>query len=212
MSHVTVTVISDAICPWCYIGKRHLDLAIASLEGEVSVEVEWQPFELNPSMPREGMPRRDYRTAKFGSEQRSRELDAQVEEAARLTGIQIHHDRIDRTPNTFDAHRLIWLAGQHQVQDAVVDELFRRYFVEGEDIGEARVLADTARSAGLEGVDVPAFLEGDEGKAEVRQALEEAHRQGIQGVPTFIIEGQKSLTGAQPPEALRQAILEACRT
>lgn len=209
MPPVNVTVISDAICPWCYIGKRHLDLAIDSLEGEVSVAVEWQPFELNPTMPPEGMPRRDYRAAKFGSEQRSRELDAQVEEAARLAGIQIHHERIARTPNTFDAHRLIWLAGRHGVQDAVVGELFRRYFVEGEDIGETRVLADAARSAGLEGVDVTAFLEGEDGKAEVRDALEEAHRQGIQGVPTFIIEGQRSLTGAQPPEALRQAILDA---
>ncbi|PXX99420.1 DsbA family oxidoreductase [Halomonas sp. LBP4] len=209
MPHVDVTVISDAICPWCFIGKRHLALALADLPDEIAVSVAWQPFELNPAMPPGGMSRRDYRTAKFGSWERSLELDAQVEAAARRAGIEIHHERMTRTPNTFATHRLIWLAGGHGVQQSVVDELFARYFVNGEDIGDARVLADAADAGGLYGVDVPAFLESREGVAEVRGALAHARRLGIGGVPMFIIDGRTALSGAQPPEVLREAIVGA---
>ncbi|WP_372613143.1 DsbA family oxidoreductase [Halomonas sp.] len=208
MPHVDITVISDAICPWCFIGKRHLDLALAELPEEVAVSVAWHPFELNPDMPPEGLTRQDYRTAKFGSWERSRELDAQVESAAHLAGIEIHHERMTRTPNTFNAHRLIWLAGEHGVQQAVVNELFRRYFVEGEDIGDRAILTDAARAGGLEDIDVPAFLGSDQGRAEVKAGLDQARRLGVSGVPTFIINGTTGLSGAQPPEALRQAILE----
>ncbi|AMC99441.1 DSBA-like thioredoxin domain protein [Halomonas chromatireducens] len=209
MPHVDITVISDAICPWCFIGKRHLDLALAELPEEFSVSVAWHPFELNPDMPAEGLPRRDYRTAKFGSWERSRALDAQVEAAAEQAGITIHHERMTRTPNTFDAHRLIWLAGEHGVQSAVVGALFRCYFIEGEDIGDSAVLANAARAGGLADIDIPAFLASDQGRAEVKAGLDEARRLGVSGVPTFIFNGTTGLSGAQPPEALRQGILEA---
>lgn len=208
MSHVDITVISDAICPWCFIGKRHLDLALAELPEEIGVSVAWHPFELNPDMPAAGLSRRDYRTAKFGSWERSQALDAQVEAAAAQAGLEIHHERMTRTPNTFDAHRLIWLAGEHGVQSAVVDTLFRYYFVEGQDIGDSAVLANAARDGGLADIDVPAFLASDQGRNEVRAALDEAQRLGVSGVPTFIIDDAVGLAGAQPPEALRQAILE----
>ncbi|MGM0784502.1 MAG: DsbA family oxidoreductase [Pseudomonadota bacterium] len=208
MSHVDITVISDAICPWCFIGKRHLDLALAELPEEIGVSVAWHPFELNPDMPAEGLSRRDYRTAKFGSWERSQALDAQVEAAAAQAGLEIHHERMMRTPNTFDAHRLIWLAGEHGAQSAVVDALFRYYFVEGQDIGDSAVLANAARDGGLADIDVPAFLASDRGRSEVRAALDEARRLGVSGVPTFIIDDAVGLSGAQPPEALRQAILE----
>ncbi|WP_104203912.1 DsbA family oxidoreductase [Billgrantia saliphila] len=209
MPHVDITVISDAICPWCFIGKRHLDLALAELPEEVSVSVTWHPFELNPDMPAGGLSRRDYRTAKFGSWERSQALDAQVEAAAAQAGLEIHHERMTRTPNTFDAHRLIWLAGEHGVQSAVVDALFRRYFVEGEDIGDSAVLANAARDGGLTELDIPAFLAGDQGRSEVKAGLDEARRLGVSGVPTFILNGTTGLSGAQPPEALRQAVLES---
>lgn len=209
MPHVDITIISDAICPWCFIGKCHLDLALAALPEEISVSVAWHPFELNPDMPAEGLSRRDYRTAKFGSWERSRALDAQVEAAAAQAGIEIHHERMTRTPNTFDAHRLIWLAGEHGVQSAVVDALFRCYFVEGEDIGESAVLATAARTGGLAHIDIPAFLAGDQGRSEVKADLDEARRLGVSGVPAFIINNTTGLSGAQPPEALRQAILES---
>ncbi len=209
MPHVDITVISDAICPWCFIGKRHLDLALAELPEEISVLVAWHPFELNPDMPAGGLSRRDYRTAKFGSWERSRALDAQVEAAAEQAGITIHHERMTRTPNTFDAHRLIWLAGEHGVQSAVVSALFRSYFVDGEDIGDSAVLTNVARDGGLADIDIPAFLAGDQGRAEVKAGLDEARRLGVSGVPTFIFKGTTGLSGAQPPEALRQAVLEA---
>ncbi|SDL22179.1 Predicted dithiol-disulfide isomerase, DsbA family [Franzmannia pantelleriensis] len=208
MPHIDITVISDAICPWCFIGKRHLDLALADLPDEISVSVAWHPFELNPDMPIEGLSRRDYRTAKFGSWERSRELDAQVEAAAAEAGITIHHERMTRTPNTFNAHRLIWLAGEQGVQSAVVSALFQCYFVDGEDIGDSTVLASAAQAGGLADIDIPAFLAGDQGRSEVQAGLDQARRLGVSGVPTFIFNGSTGLSGAQPPEALRQAILE----
>ncbi|QOR40978.1 DsbA family oxidoreductase [Billgrantia diversa] len=209
MPHVDITVIYDAICPWRYIGKRHLDLALAEVPEEISVSVAWHPFELNPDMPAGGLSRRDYRTAKFGSWERSQALDAQVEAAAAQAGLEIHHERMQRTPNIFDAHRLIWLAGEYGVQSAVVAALFRRYFVEGEDIGDRTVLANAARDGRLTDIDIAAFLASDQGRAEVKAGLAEARRLGVSGVPTFIINGTTGLSGAQPPEALRQAILES---
>src|SRR4029077_7022477 len=118
-----VDVISDVICPWCFIGKRRLEKAVAAVDGPVGVR--WLPFQLNPAMPKEGVSRREYRTRKFGSWERSLELDARVIAVGKSEGISFAFDRIDRTPNTFDAHRLIWLAERHGVQDAVVEALFR---------------------------------------------------------------------------------------
>lgn len=204
---VQVTVISDAICPWCYIGKANLDVAIDSLAGDIDVTVDWKPFELNPDMPEGGMSRRDYRSAKFGSWARSQELDAQVETAARQAGVEIHHERMHRTPNTFAAHRVIWLAGRHGVQHTVVDALFHAYFVEGQDIGQAEVLAELAERAGLASVSILAFLQGEEGVDEVRAELAQAHQLGVSGVPTFIFAGRTALSGAQPPEVIREAIV-----
>lgn len=205
---VQVTVISDAICPWCHIGKANLQAAIGSLAGKVDVEVSWKPFELNPEMPEGGMSRRDYRSAKFGSWERSQELDAQVEAAARQAGVEIQHARMQRTPNTFAAHRVIWLAGQHGVQQGIVDALFQAYFIEGRDIGQPEVLAELAERAGLADVSVLAFLQGEEGVAAVRDELAWARRLGVSGVPTFIFAGRTALSGAQPPEVIRDAIAD----
>ena len=202
-----ITVISDAICPWCYIGKTNLDTAIDSLAGDIDVTVNWKPFELNPDMPEGGMSRRGYRSAKFGSWARSQALDTQVEAAASQAGVEIHHERMQRTPNTFAAHRVIWLAGRHGVQQAVVEALFRAYFVEGRDIGQPEVLAALAGHGGLTGVPVLEFLQGEEGIGEVRDELAQAHRLGVSGVPTFIFAGRTALSGAQPPEVIREAIV-----
>ncbi|WP_458525964.1 DsbA family oxidoreductase [Onishia taeanensis] len=204
-----VTVISDVICPWCFIGKANLETAIASLRDELDVRVEWRPFELNPDMPAGGMSRRDYRSAKFGSWERSLQLDAQVEDAARQAGVVIHHGRIERTPNTFAAHRLIWLAGRQGVQPAVVDALFHAYFIEGQDIGQPDVLAAVAVRGGLEASTVAEFLSGEEGVAEVRDDLAQVRRLGVSGVPTFVFANRTALSGAQPPEMIRAAILDA---
>ena len=148
--NLTVDVISDVICPWCYVGKRRLEKAVAAVAGTHEVVVRWHPFQLNPQMPREGMERRAYRTAKFGSWERSLELDARLVAVGAGEGITFAFDKIERTPNTLDAHRLIRLAGEQGVQDAVVEALFRAYFTEGRDISDRRTLLDVVAGAGLE--------------------------------------------------------------
>src|SRR6266446_551798 len=139
---LAIEVISDAICPWCWVASRRLDRAIAAIAPDVTASVTWRPFELNPEMPEAGVDRHAYRSAKFGSWQRSQALDAQVAAAGRSDGLVFNHDKMERTPNTGDAHRLIWLAGQLRKQDDVVEGLFAAYFNEGRDIGDPTVLVN----------------------------------------------------------------------
>jgi predicted DsbA family dithiol-disulfide isomerase len=128
-------VVSDVICPWCLVGKRRLEKAIALLGPDAQVKVTWRPFQLHPSMPREGIDRNAYRKAKFGSLEHSQMLDARLTAVGATEGIEFRLDRIKCTPNTFDAHRLIWLAQRHDKQDAVVEALFKAYFMDGVDVG-----------------------------------------------------------------------------
>ena len=181
---VVVDVISDVICPWCYIGKRRLEKAIAT-HGE-PVNVQWHPFQLNPTMPKEGISRKEYRTRKFGSWERSLELDY-------------------RTPNTVDAHRLIWLADQHDCQDSVVEGLFRAYFTEGRDIGNRQTLIDVAAEAGLDRQAAEAMLNSGDGMDVIEEAGELSQRHQVTGVPFFIINNAITLSGAQEPETFLEA-------
>jgi predicted DsbA family dithiol-disulfide isomerase len=199
-----VDVISDVICPWCYIGKRRLEKAIAR-RGQRDVRVRWHPFQLNPHLPKEGMNRKEYRTAKFGSWERSLALDAEVTEAGRGEGIPFAFDRIMRTPNTLAAHRLIALADMEGVQDAVVEALFRAYFAEGRDISQITVLLDVVAGAGLDRGRAEALLSGDDGLAVIRAAEEQARRSGVQGVPFFRINNTVALSGAREPSAFLAA-------
>ena len=201
-----LSVVSDAICPWCYVGKRRLEQAFALMDGAPRPRVAWRPFELNPQMPKEGIERREYRMRKFGSWERSLALDAQLTEVGRSVGIDFRYDLMKRTPNTFDAHRLIWLAGRIGVQDAMVETLFRGYFSEGRDIGDASVLADLAAIAGIDREQALSFLNGTEGGAEVAAEEEVAMRAGLSGVPTFVLDGRVLFSGAQPPELIAQAL------
>jgi predicted DsbA family dithiol-disulfide isomerase len=206
-----IDVISDAICPWCWIGKRHLEGALARLadEGE-RFEVHWRPFQLNPDMPRGGLERAAYRAAKFGSLERSRELDAQVAAAGAAAGLEFRFDRQSRTPNTVDAHRVIRRAGEAggaALQDAVVEALFRAYFQEGRDIGDAAVLAAVASGAGL--ADAAAFLGSGEGEDEVLEEDAGFRRLGISGVPTFALSGHVLFSGAVPAERMAEAFRRA---
>jgi 2-hydroxychromene-2-carboxylate isomerase len=143
----TIEVVSDVICPWCFVGKRRLEQAIGLFGGEDEIRVRWLPFQLNPDMPPEGMDRREYRTAKFGNWERSLTLDAQITDAGKQDGISFNFTRAKRTPNTLDAHRLIWLADKWGVQDAVVEALFRGYFVEGNYLSDRTALAGIASGA-----------------------------------------------------------------
>ncbi len=206
---LSVEIVSDAICPWCYVAKRQFERAVARLPADVATSVHWKPFELNPDMPVEGMDRVAYRSRKFGSWEYSQKLDAQVTAAAAQAGLRMRHDLIKRTPNTFNAHRLIWLAKQEGVQDAVVEGLFSAYFVEGRDVGDKGVLADLAATAGVDRARAKVFLAGTEGADEVAEAEAASKRSGMSGVPTFVINGRPALSGAQPAELMLAHMLEA---
>jgi len=204
-----LAIVSDVICPWCYVAKRNLEKALALAGGEIGLRITWRPFELNPAMPKEGLNRREYRSHKFGSWERSQALDAQVAAAGKLAGIAFHYDLIERTPNTFDAHRLIWLAGQNGVQSAVVEALFSAYFVEGRDVGDKGVLAEIAKRAGIPETVVTGFLEDTAGAEEVRVEATNAIRRGISGVPTFFFDGKELFSGALKPELMVETLGEA---
>ena len=208
---LTIDVISDVICPWCYIGKRRLEKAVAAF-GREQVRVRWHPFQLNSRMHKGGMNRKEYRTAKFGSWERSLALDAQVAEAGRGEGIPFAFDRIMRTPNTLHAHRLIGLADTEGVQDAVVEAVFRAYFTEGRDISRSAVLLDVVAEGGLDRKRAETFLNGDEGLAAIRAAEEQARRGGVQGVPYFLINGTLALSGARESGAFLDAFEQTAVT
>ena len=191
-------IFSDTVCPWCYIGKRRLEKALDLLKDEYDVEVQWLPFQLNPGLPAEGIPRADYRKAKFGSLERSKQMDARVATEGRGEGIEFAFDRIATQPNTTQAHRLIAAA---ENQDAVVDALFRAHFEQGRNIGDPQVLAEIAAQCGVKG--------WPDNAPDVSAAEEEVRGMGISAVPTFIFERRSGVSGAYPAETLAQAIREA---
>jgi predicted DsbA family dithiol-disulfide isomerase len=200
---LVIEIASDVVCPWCYIGKRRLEKALALLEGEVKPEIRWLPFQLNPGMPKEGIPRAEYRKAKFGSIERSRGLDARVAAEGEGEGIAFAFERMERTPNTVAAHELIDLAQRQGRGGPVVDALFRAYFEEARDIGDAAVLAQIAADAGVGG-----WPQQAEGKT-VAALEEDVRNLGISAVPTFILGRKLGVSGAHPPEALAHAIRDA---
>lgn len=206
----TIDIISDAICPWCWIGKRHLEAALAELRGQgLHFATRWRPYQLNPDMPEEGVERAAYRAAKFGSLERSRQLDAQVAEAGRAAGLEFRHDRMLRTPNTVAAHRVIRLAEAAGLQDAVVEALFAGYFRDGQDIGDAATLVALAAGAGMDGAAVAAMLGSDEGRAEVLGEDMEARRAGLDGVPSFLMDRHLLFSGAMPGPRMADAFRRA---
>lgn len=205
-----IDVISDVICPWCYIGKRQLERALDILEKDkIHLAVAWHPFQLNPDMPAEGIEREKYRIAKFGSLQRSRQLDERITETAHTVGLDFHMEKLTRTPNTLAAHRVIRLAAQRGVQDGVVEALFEGYFCDGADLGDAKKLAELGHKGGLEYDAVVALLAGDEGKREVAAADQMARNCGIQGVPSFALQGHVLFSGAAPAEEMAKAFHRA---
>lgn len=205
---VSIEIVSDVICPWCFIGKRRLEKALALLGDEIEVEVAWLPFQLNPGMPAEGIARADYRRAKFG-EQRSRELDARVAAEAAGEGLEFALERQARTPNTFAAHQLIDLAQERGVGEAVVEALFHAYFEQARDTGDREVLREIAAQCGVAPDELQARWDGEADRRRVADLEERMKALGISGVPTFILGRRLAVSGAQPPEALAAAIREA---
>jgi predicted DsbA family dithiol-disulfide isomerase len=194
-----IDIVSDAICPWCFIGKRRLERALLQAP-QSDVRIGWRPYQLNPEMPREGMDRKVYLKAKFGDETGGDRYDAIVA-AGREEGIDFVFDRIKRTPNTILAHRLIRYSARENHQPRLVEALFRAYFTEGQDIGDADTLTAVAVAAGMDEAKTAAFLASSEEEDLIRQEDAFARQIGIQGVPCFIIDRQYAVSGAQPPEA-----------
>ncbi len=207
--NLTIDVISDVICPWCYIGKKRLEKAIVASEGQHEIQVRWHPFQLNPTMPIGGISRKEYRIRKFGSWERSLELDAKVVAVGETEGIRLAFDRIDRTPNTVDAHRLIWLAGQLGCQNAVVDSFFQAYFTDGRDISNRQTLIDVIAEAGLDRQLAESTLNSQVGMNAIKEADDLSRRHRVSGVPFFIINNELTLSGAQPPDAFLDAFTTA---
>jgi predicted DsbA family dithiol-disulfide isomerase len=205
MKTLTIEIASDVICPWCYIGKRRMEKALALLGDEVKPEIVWLPFQLNPEMPKSGIPRAEYRKAKFGSLERARGLDARVAAEGAGEGIAFAFEKMERTPNTVAAHELIDLAQKQGRAAPVVDALFKAYFEEARDIGDAAVLAEIAAGAGVAG-----WPQQADAKT-VAELEEDVRNLGISAVPTFILGRKVGVSGAHPPEALAQAIQEALK-
>jgi predicted DsbA family dithiol-disulfide isomerase len=201
-----VDIVSDVICPWCYIGKRRFERALETIGGRHRVGLTWRPFQLNPDMPVDGMEREAYLQAKFGGRERSREIYARIEAAGTGEGIAFAFDRIARTPNTVQAHRLIRLGQRLDRQDEVVEALFRGYFTAGANIGDIETLVGLAERAGIAPDAAERYLAGDEDREQVLGEDDSARRMGIHGVPCFILEQQHALSGAQEPAVLAEAL------
>ena len=202
---VKLDILSDPICPWCYIGKANLDRALEKA-GDHPFAVEWHPFQLNPDMPAEGMNRRDYLAAKFGGMDNVVAAEKHVSQAAEAAGVKIDWIGVPHVPNTLDAQRLIHWAGLEQKQTPVVSALFRAYWVEQRNIGEAGVLADIAEAAGMDRAVTERLLAGDADREMIIERDTWSREHGVRGVPSFIIANQHVLTGAQPPEIWEQVI------
>lgn len=207
MTTVKLDILSDPICPWCYIGKTHLDKALADVPDHPFV-IEWHPFQLNPDMPREGMDRREYLERKFGGKEGAVKAYAPVVEHAEKAGLSINFEGMTRTPNTLDAHRLIHWAGIEGKQSLIVDALFEAYFVKARDIGDHDVLTELAEEAGLDAAAIRRLLEGDSDVETIQSRDAHSRKMGVTSVPTFIVANQHAVPGAQQPELWKQVIAD----
>lgn len=204
---VKLDIISDPICPWCYIGKTNLDAALAEIPDHPFV-IEWHPFQLNPDMPEGGMDRRAYLEGKFGGKERAAKAYAPVVEHAAAVGAEINLEKMERTPNTLDAHRLIHWARIEGKSNAVMDALFAAYFRDGRDIGDHEVLSDIADGAGMDASVVMRLLKTDSDRQDIRDRDMSFREMGVNSVPTFIVAGKHAVPGAQPKDLWKKVIGE----
>ncbi len=207
---VRIDVVSDVVCPWCFIGKRRLEKALA-LKPDVPVEVHWHPYFLNDWIPREGIAREDYLTTKFGSPERYKGIAQRVSAAAAEEGLTYASDKVKRQPNTLDCHRLIrWADGIGKAAE-MKQKLMDLYFTAGADLTDRAVLVEAAADIGLDREAVGAALASDQDVAQVEQEAQSAKEAGIEGVPCFIFGGKFAVSGAQAPEYLAEAIERAAQ-
>ena len=226
MTKIQLDVVSDVMCPWCYIGKRRLEQALAELDRETSgdgdgdgggdgieVELRWRPFQLDPTLPQEGRDRREYLETKFGGPERANEIYERIRQAGLEEGLEFNFDAIEVSPNTIDAHRVIrWASNEGQeIQDKLVERLFKDFFMEGAHLGKHEVLVEAAREAGMDESIVAALLATDQDREAVSQEIAVAQQMGVTGVPCFIIDNKYAVMGAQPAEQIVGAIKQAAQ-
>jgi predicted DsbA family dithiol-disulfide isomerase len=204
---LTIDIVSDVVCPWCYLGEKRLEQALAEEAGPIVVR--WRPYQLDPTIPEGGLDRAEYMAKKFGKSGRLQSVHDNLTRLGAEVGLPFAFDKITRSPNTLDAHRLIRWATSAGVQSRVVDRLFEAYFVEGRDIGDRVVLTEIAAECGLDADLVERLLAEGADSEVVRQEVEQAQAMGVSGVPFFIFAGRLGVPGAQEPSALRQAMAEA---
>ena len=207
-----IDVISDVVCPWCFIGKRNLERALETWQAKHPDEtptVRWHPFQLNPQLPESGVPRKKYLEDKFGGAERAKEIYARVSAAGKRAGIDFAFDSIQVQPNTIGAHRLMHYAAEHGSQDAMAEVIFRRYFLEGADLTNKETLAQIAQQAGLDRDEVATYLASDTDRDLIEEQDRRARAIGVEGVPFFIINQRLALSGAQPPDVIVEAMEKA---
>jgi predicted DsbA family dithiol-disulfide isomerase len=204
---LTIDIVSDVVCPWCYVGEKRLEAALADEAGPVVVR--WRPYQLDPTIPEAGLDRAEYMAKKFGNSGRLQSVHDNLTRLGAELGLPFAFDKVKRSPNTLDAHRLIRWAASAGVQAEVVDRLFKAYFVEGRDIGDRKTLVEIAGECGLEAAQVEKALADGVDADVVREEIEQAQTMGVSGVPFFIFGGRVGVPGAVEPSVLRQAIAQA---
>lgn len=205
---VVVDVVSDVVCPWCFVGAKHLELALAQISGPPIV-VRWRPYQLDPTIPDGGVDRKAYMHKKFGDGPQLKDAHQRLESLGENAGIDFDFDAIKMSPNTLDAHRLIHWAFEAGIQDMIVKALFSAYFERGIDIGDKSVLADIAGACGMDRIAIRAKLDTHDGRASVQAEIDEAQKIGISGVPFFIMNGKIGVSGAHPPQTLLDALKQS---
>lgn len=208
MTRIAIDIVSDVMCPWCYIGKKRFERALETLDPDVEIDISWRPFQLDPTLPPEGKDRDTYLADKFGGIERARQLYRNIEQAGQGEGIPFRFDSIAVSPNTLDAHRLIrWsqTAGDG-VQGRVVERLFELYFLEGANIGDHAVLIEVARECGMDTAIVQTLLASDSDREAVTREITLAQQMGVTGVPCFILQNKYAIMGAQDPKTIADAI------
>ena len=208
VSTLSIDVYSDVICPWCYLGKKRLEMALAEWDGG-PVQVRFLPYELNPSTSEEGIDHHAYLASKMGSEKALEAAHARLADLGKEVGLHYRFDLVKKIPNTFQAHRVLWFAEKEGKDRELHDAFFKAYFTDGKDLTQAGTLVELAGSVGLDKAKVEAFLKSDEGGKEVKESEEKAYDLGVTGVPFFVFNNQFAVSGAQPVSAFKQALLQS---
>ncbi len=213
MERVTIELVSDVVCPWCYLGKARLELAIAEVQDEVGIDVNWRPYRLNPDIPPEGVDQKSYLEEKLGGAEAVARGHEMLTRLGLEVGIRFDFEAIKVGPNTLDAHRLIHWASMEsrEVQDRVVTALFKANFEDGRNVGDHAVLANLAESVGMDRKLVESLLASEADKDTVIGEIEAAQKMGVNGVPFFIMDGQYAISGAQTPDVLAGAFRDIAK-